>query len=79
MYTEPDGEGNEEEDSRHTPDAEMFAQEHRDGIDINERPYTQPGENNHHYAVHKGLASIAHHADEPRGKNNPYGCYDQCR
>ena len=68
MDTEPDGEGDEEEDAGHAPDAEMFAQEHGYLIYIDERPYTQPGENNHHYAVHKGLASIAHHADEPRGQ-----------
>ena len=68
MNTKPDGEGDDQEDAGHAPDAEMFAQEHRYLIHIDERPYTQPGENDHHYAVHKGLASIAHHADEPGGE-----------
>jgi len=68
VYTKPDGEGDEQEDAGHAPDTEMLAEEHRYLIHIDERPYTQPGENNHHYAVHKGLAAIAHHADEPRGE-----------
>ena len=68
MHTEPDGESNEEEDSRHAPDAEMFAQEDGYVIDIDEAPYTKAGEEDHQYAVHKGLTAVAHHADEPRGQ-----------
>ena len=67
MYTKPDGEGDEQEYARHSPYAEVLAQEHRYLIHIDERPYTQPGENDHHYAVHKGLAAIAQE-DEPRSE-----------
>ena len=68
MYTKPDGEGDEQEDAGHAPDTEMLAEEHGYLIYIDERPYTQPGENDHPHAVHQCLAAIAHHADEPRGQ-----------
>ena len=67
VNTKPDGEGDEQEDAGHAPDTEMFAQEHRYLIHIDERPYTQPGENDHQYAVYQRPTAVAQE-DEPRSQ-----------